>query len=78
MPATSLSSSKLGQDISGAMRAATHGPVFISEGGQPTHVLLSIGEYQRLTRPRRTLVEALAMPGLSDIDFDPASGPPSA
>ena len=52
-----------------AMDAAR--PVFITDGGAPTHVLLSSDEYQRLTCQRRNLAEALSMPGLSDIEFEP-------
>jgi hypothetical protein len=33
-------------------------------------VLLSIEEYRRITGRRRDIVEALSMPGLSDIDFE--------
>lgn len=28
-------------------------------------------EYQRLTGGRRSLIDALGMPGVPDIDFDP-------
>lgn len=74
--ATTLSSRELSQAIDRAKNAATHGPVFITDVGEPTHVLLSIEEYHRLTQPRRSLAESLSMPGLSDIEFDPTSGPP--
>lgn len=36
-----------------------------------THVLLSIEEYQRITGKRRSIVDALSMPGLADLEFDP-------
>lgn len=52
-----------------AKKAAQAGPVFITDRGKPAHVLLSIEEYQRLTGDKRNLVEALAMPGLADIEF---------
>jgi prevent-host-death family protein len=71
MPITTLSSREFNQDTSRAKKAATEGPVFITDRGKPAHVLLSIEEYQRLTARRRSLVEALSMPGLSDIEFDP-------
>ena len=71
MPITTLSSREFNQDTSRAKKAATEGPVFITDRGKPAHVLLSIEEYQRLTATRRSIVEALAMPGLSDIEFDP-------
>jgi prevent-host-death family protein len=68
---TTLSSRELNQDIGRAKREAKQGPVFITVRGKPAHVLLSIEDYRRLTGKRRTLGEALAMPGVADIDFDP-------
>lgn len=71
MTVTTLSSRELNQDIGRAKRAALEGPVFITDRGKPAHVLLSIEEYRRLTGQRRSLVETLSMPGLSEIEFDP-------
>lgn len=71
MTITTLSSRELNQDIGRAKRAALEGPVFITDRGTPAHVLLSYAEYQRLTGKQRTLLEALSMPGMEDIDFDP-------
>lgn len=71
MTITTLSSRELNQDIGRAKKAALNGPVFITDRGKLAHVLLSIEEYQRLTGQRRNLVEALSMPGLADIAFDP-------
>ncbi len=71
MPITTLSSREFNQDTSRAKKAATEGPVFITDRGKPAHVLLSIEEYQRLTARPRSIVEALSMPGLCDIVFDP-------
>lgn len=71
MGITTLSSRELNQDVTRAKRATENGPVFITDRGKPSHVLLSIEEYQRLTRQQRSIAEALAMPGVADIDFDP-------
>lgn len=71
MPITTISSRDFNQDTSGAKKAALEGPVFITDRGKPAHVLLSIEEYQRISSQRRSIVEALAMPGLSCVDFDP-------
>jgi prevent-host-death family protein len=68
---TTLSSREFNQDTSRAKKAASEGPVFITDRGKPAHVLLSIEEYQRITGKHRSIVDALAMPGLSDIEFDP-------
>ena len=66
-----LSSRELNHDVSSAKKAAQDGPVVITDRGKPSHVLMTYGEFQRLSGKRRSLVEALAMPGLANIDFDP-------
>lgn len=71
MTITTLSSREFNQDTSRAKKAASEGPVFITDRGKPAHVLLSIEEYQRITGKRRSIVDALSMPGLEDIEFDP-------
>ena len=71
MTITTLSSREFNQDTSRAKKAALAGPVFITDRGKPAHVLLSIEEYQRITGKRRSVVDALSMPGLADIEFDP-------
>jgi len=67
---TTLSSREFNQDTSRAKKAASQGPVFITDRGKPAHVLLSIAEYQRLTGDRISIADALAMPGLTDIELD--------
>jgi len=71
MTITTLSSREFNQDTGRAKKAAAQGPVFITDRGKPAHVLLSIGEYQRLAGTRRKIADALAMPGIADIEFDP-------
>lgn len=34
-------------------------------------MLMSFEDYQRLTQQRRNIADALAMPGIADIEFDP-------
>lgn len=70
MNITTLSSREFNQDTGRAKKAAAGGPVFITDRGKPAHVLLSIEDYQRITGGRRTIVEALSMPGLSEIDVE--------
>lgn len=70
MTITTLSSREFNQDTSRAKKATKEGPVFITDRGKPAHVLLSIQEYQRITGRHRNIVEALSMPGLSDIDVE--------
>ncbi len=45
--------------------------MFITDRGKPAHVLLSIQEYQRLSGQGRSILDALSMPGLAEIEFDP-------
>ena len=71
MIATTLSSHEFNEDPSSARKAADNGPVFISSGGRPTHVLLSIEDYQKLARQQSSIVELLAMPDGASIEFDP-------
>lgn len=71
MTITTLSSRELNQDIGRAKRAASLGPVIITDRGKPAHVLLSIEEYRRLSGGQRSLLDALSMPGMEDIEFDP-------
>ncbi|PTB21500.1 prevent-host-death protein [Trinickia symbiotica] len=71
MTITTLSSRELNQDVTRAKKATKDGPVFITDRGRPAHVLLSFEEYQKLTQQRRNIADALAMPGIEDIEFDP-------
>lgn len=71
MAIKTLSSRQLNQDVGSAKKAARDGPIVITDRGRPSHVLMTYEEFQRLTGKRRSLLEALAMPGLSDIELDP-------
>jgi prevent-host-death family protein len=72
MTITTLSSREFNQDTSRAKKAANDGPVFITDRGSPAHVLLTIDDYRKLTGSRATIIDLLAMPGVADIDFEPA------
>lgn len=71
MTFTTLSSRELNQDVTRAKKAAKRGPVIITDRGKPAHVLLSFEDYQRLARQRRNIADALAMPDMDHVDFDP-------
>ena len=66
-----MSSREFNQDAGRAKRAALDGPVFITDRGEPAHVLLTIADYRKLVGPDRNLVEMLACPKAEDIDFEP-------
>ena len=70
MAITTLSSREFNQDTSRAKRAAKRGPVFITDRGRPPHVLLTVQEYQRITGGQKSVLELLAMPAASDIEFE--------
>lgn len=71
MTITTLTSREFNQGASEAKRAANSGPVFITDRGRPAHVLMSFEDYQRLTKQRRNIADALAMPGVADMAFEP-------
>lgn len=68
---TTLSSRSFNQNTGAAKQAAEKGPVFITDRGRPSHVLLSIEDYQRLTGGQASIVDLLAMPGAEAVVFEP-------
>lgn len=70
MTISTFSSREFNQDVSKIKKAAARGPVFITDRGHPAHVLLSIEDYLQLTKTKETIVDLLAMPDLSDIEFE--------
>ncbi len=68
---TTLSSREFNQDTGKAKRAAKEGPVFITDRGETSHVLLSIDDYRKLAFKGKSLAEALAHPASAHIEFDP-------
>lgn len=70
MTTKKLSSREFNQDTGGAKRAAQAGPVYITDRGQPSYVLLTFEDYQRLAANRPTIVDLLSHPsGIEDIEF---------
>ena len=45
------------QDISKAKRFAAAEPVFVTDRGRPTHVLLSIAAYRQLSGERQSILD---------------------
>ena len=68
---TKLSSREFNQDTSRAKRAAKRGPVFITDRGRPSHVLLTVADYQRITGGQKSVADLLAMPEGARIEFEP-------
>jgi hypothetical protein len=71
MTITTLSSREFNQDSNRAKKAALDGPVFITDRGTPSHVLLSIDAYRKLTANPVSIVDLIGMTDAADIDFDP-------
>jgi len=63
-----VSSRDFNQDVSNAKRAARIEPVFITDRGRPTHVLMSIENFKNLTGQTETVVDLLAMPDSSEAE----------
>jgi hypothetical protein len=72
MTVTTLSSREFNQDVSRAKRAAEEGPVIITDRGAPAYVLLRHETYQRLTGGGPTIRELLELPGVEQLEFEPA------
>jgi prevent-host-death family protein len=73
---TIMTSRQFNQDTARAKRAAAKGPVFITDRGRPSHVLITKEEYDRLEKraaepdkPFRSLAETLA-DNRPEADFD--------
>jgi len=64
-----ITSRVFNQDAAGAKRAASQGPVFISDRGRPAHVLLSIEDYRRLLGQELSIADLLALPDGEDLEL---------
>jgi hypothetical protein len=72
----SFSSREFNQDVSQAKRLAVYEPVFVTDRGKPTHVLLSIDAYRHLIGKPDTIADLLG--ASAPIDAEPdwrAAGP---
>ena len=71
MTITTVSSREFNQDTGSAKRATRSGPVYVTDRGHVSHVLLSFEDYQRLAQNRASIVDLLAgPPGIEDIEFE--------
>jgi PHD/YefM family antitoxin component YafN of YafNO toxin-antitoxin module len=75
MATKKITSREFNQDTGGAKKAAGAGPVYITDRGQPSHVLLTFADYRRLAANQPSIIELLAEPkSVEDIDLEaPAS-----
>jgi len=63
-----MSSREFNQDVSQAKRVARREPVFVTDRGKPTHVLMSIDAFRQMSGQVETMVDLLALPGLGEGD----------
>ncbi|MDO9369686.1 MAG: type II toxin-antitoxin system prevent-host-death family antitoxin [Sphingopyxis sp.] len=64
-----VTSRELNQDVSRAKRFALLEPVFVTDRGRPTHVLISIDAWRQLSGERDNMAQLLAAaPGDSALD----------
>ena len=70
MSALIMTSREFDQSASEAKEASLSGPVFITDRGKSSHVLLNIEEYRRLAGGMMTLADALAQRGEAEVEFE--------
>ena len=69
MTITTFSSRQFNQEAGKAKKAAQLGPVFITDRGQPAHVLLTFDAYKKIANTPTKIADLLAMPGAKQADF---------
>lgn len=57
-----VTSREFNQDVSAAKRIARMEPVFVTDRGRPTHVLVSIDAYRRLSGQVESILDLLSEP----------------
>jgi hypothetical protein len=72
----SFTSREFNQDVSHAKRVAIYEPVFVTDRGKPTHVLLSIDAYRHLVGKSDTLADLLSVPDPMPAEVDWRSAGP--
>ena len=71
MSISTFTSREFNQDVSKIKKATAQGPVFITDRGHLSHVLLSMEDYLKLSKTKETIVDLLAMPDSENIEFEP-------
>ncbi|GGL82537.1 type II toxin-antitoxin system Phd/YefM family antitoxin [Glutamicibacter protophormiae] len=67
---TTFTSREFNQDVSAAKKAALHGPVTITDHGRPSHVLLSVEDYDKLLGSDRKLGDILWSGQNTEIELE--------
>jgi len=68
---STITSREFNHDTGRAKKAARSGPVYVTDRGKPSFVLLTYGRYRELVGGPSHLVETLCRtPGAGEIDFE--------
>ena len=65
-----MSAREFNQGLSQAKRVALEAPVVITDRGEPSHVLMSYREYEKLTRSSESFVEKLLIEDPVDVELE--------
>jgi prevent-host-death family protein len=68
-----VTSRAFNQDVSEAKRFARVEPVFVTDRGKPTHVLMSIDAYRQLAGQGDSIVDLLAQPDGPQVTIEPGT-----
>lgn len=73
MTLTTVSAREFARDLAAAKKAASNGPVIVTDRGRPTYALLRIEDYYALSGAQSKSLLAVmdAIPG-GDFDFEPS------
>ncbi len=70
---TTLTSREFNQDVGRAKREARMEPVFITDRGKPTHVLMSFEAFRQISGQTESIIDLLAMDDETpELDASPA------
>ena len=59
---TTITSRDFNQDVGKAKRLARQEPVFITDRGRPSHVLMSFEAFRQISGQTESIIDLLAMP----------------
>jgi PHD/YefM family antitoxin component YafN of YafNO toxin-antitoxin module len=70
MSISTFSAREFNQQLGKAKKLAHSGPVFVTDRGRQTHVLLDVDEYRKITHTGKSIGELLSCPEAAEIDFE--------
>jgi PHD/YefM family antitoxin component YafN of YafNO toxin-antitoxin module len=65
-----MTAREFNQSVALAKRIAREEPVFVTDRGKVSYVLLNIDEYNRIAGKKKSLAEALYNEAAADIEFE--------